>query len=275
MFQNVKKDDTMINTQPLPLEIEVQQNPSTIDILGKIGGNVDYNEKIHIPQDADPEKMNNQIEDAKQQVRFAHYINDKDPNHIFTVMEISGKQITQEDKQKLSATDLLVTKMKKGWLILVECFSTRKEEEEIGTIKIAKAEGFSELFIENLETAIALKGWFLLINNDVRSSEDLSINIQYKVDRMMDVSTGHITRNDDIKLKYTKMDVTKRNCGWFIRINTNNEAKEKKNTRNLAINEGFSSSFIKIIDKAIKLDCKSVLLDADANGHDDLDDHIW
>ncbi|GEM_PF-4367736 len=102
---------------------------------------------------------------------------------------------------------------------------------------------------------------------DLRSDNDKENNVY----RYLDVSTGNITQNDSELLANCKsVIVVNREYGHFVHVR---ELYDTKFTE--MVNEGFSESFIKVIVKAMMLDCSWILFDADAELHQDLDKYDW
>lgn len=100
---------------------------------------------------------------------------------------------------------------------------------------------------------------------------------KYAVYSYMDVSTGHITAEDneilmmpDSDLHIPGVAVYSVDQGFFMPICDRDE-----NDVAARVDCPLSASFWKIIDKAHANGCVLVRLDSDGMGHPDLDEHNW
>lgn len=106
-----------------------------------------------------------------------------------------------------------------------------------------------------------------LDQDQLRSQTD----IDNSVFRYLDVSTCHITQEDSELLDNAdSLIVTKREHGWLVHV-----PELKCIEFNEILEEGFSNSLIKVLAKALMLNCNFILFDCDANEHADLDTHDW
>ena len=96
-------------------------------------------------------------------------------------------------------------------------------------------------------------------------------DIDNSVFRYLDVNTCHITEEDNELLSNPdSLIVNKRTHGWLVHV-----PELQCIDFNRILEEGFSNSLLKVLTKALILNCNFVLLDSDANEHADLDAHDW
>ena len=97
-------------------------------------------------------------------------------------------------------------------------------------------------------------------------------NLPKGVFTFLDVSTGHITRKDDLIIKTVEfpLGVYEYDCGYFIHTGVITEETEQE------LREAeMSEAFIKVWKRAVELDCWFLRLDADGTEFEEFETFEW